>query len=303
VNDAARVLRRPWIAQIARASAWALVAFCAIEVGLVRGGRAAATLLVTVDSGLLELLEDAGSGIGGIAARGILASAALALVARLLAAPPAAPRRLRLGALIAAGATAWVVARGAAEPPGARWWPAAVVAATALVTLATWRPRCETASAVLLQAGLLAYATWALAASSGGVPWPWLDRVSEVAILGGAAGVGLASGSPSAARVVSAAAACAAVAVAGIAFPDVFHAVLRHVSGFGWSGLPRPLLTALAAAAAAGLAVSASSLRSFVPLAAILVCARRPGAELVAALTAATGLLLLESGTRRQAAA
>jgi hypothetical protein len=297
VSGPARASHPPLADQIARASAWALVGFCVLEVALARGSRAAATLLLSVDSDLLRVLEAAGARVGGFAAEGILASAAAALAARIAA----DVRDLGVAAtatacaILAAGA--WVVVGAPHADARTLWWPSAAGAALAFGLLLA-RPAPAAGFAALLQGGIAAYAVWAAIVATARAPVAWLDKSSEVAILCGVAGTGFAAGGRSRVRGALAAALLLAAGAGAVAAPEAAHALVRHLSAFGNSGLPSVVVAGLAAAAAAGAVHASGRVDVFAPLVAALTCARRPEARMVAALLASSALLAIALGRR-----
>ena len=74
------------LADLARACALVLAAFCVLEAALPRAGRAAAGFLLRHDSSFLRGVESVGSRVESLAADGILAAALAALVTTALAA-------------------------------------------------------------------------------------------------------------------------------------------------------------------------------------------------------------------------
>jgi hypothetical protein len=219
----------------------------------------------------------------------------LAAAAATTAASARARGAARRIAMLAGTATAaWAAWRPRDGDPRALWWPVTACAVIAAATMLGGRPRLGAVFAVLLQAGLLAYAAWALLVTSGSPALPFLDQASEALVLGGVAGAGgslLAKGA-SRLRLVLAAAAALGACAAGVAAPGGSHLVLRHLVAAGNSGLPFPVTLALTAAALGGLVIATARPRIFAPLLVAAVCARRPEPHLIAGVLASTVLLV-----------
>jgi hypothetical protein len=278
--------------EIALAAGRLLAAICALEVALPRAGRAAAGFLLRTDSAALSWLEGAGGAVQRTVANAVLVCALLACAAG--AAEALATRRpSRIATAVAIFLLAcWIFARRGDPDAALFWWPALASPFVAGAAILLGSRSAIALGAAALQAGLAAYAAWALVVTTGPGARPALDQSSEALVFGGIALAGVASWTRgSRRRTALAAAAFGGACSVAAAFPGASHAVARHLVSAGSSGLPFAATAALLAASLAGLVI-ATGTRGLAPALLIaLVCARRPEPAFILG-TLASSLLL-----------
>jgi hypothetical protein len=282
------------LADIARACALVLAAFCAFEAAVPRAGRTAAGFLLRHDSSFLRSLESAGSRVESFTADAILA-AALAVLVTTAGAAIRAPAVVRAAAWTSVIGAAWIVFRVQSDRNGA-WWPLVVCPLVATAAILSRMRGPAAIGAVAIQLGISAHAAWTLLLEEGSAAVVWLPRASEILVLGGVAVAGLAwlGTRPRFLALLASAVFVAACALAW-AYPSAVQAILRHVLGVGAAGLAPAWTAGLAAAALAGLVCAIRAPWALAPLVVTLVCARRPEPWFLIG-TLASSLLFCQSG-------
>jgi len=284
-------------ADLARACAFVLAAFCALEAAMPRAARTAAGFLLRHDSSFLRSVEHLGSRFETFTADGILAAALAVLVTAALAATRA-PAAVRAACWTSVIGAAWVVFRFQSEH-GGPWWPLVVCPLIAIAAIVSHARSAAAPGAVAVQMGIAAHAAWTLLLLEGGSAAPvWLPRASEILVLGGVAAAGLAW-SIRGPRILALLAGSVFVAAGALAwaYPSAVQAILRHVLGVGGTGLAPAVTAGLAAAAIAGLVCALGAPSALAAMVVTLVCARHPEPWFLIG-TLAASVLLGASGRR-----